>query len=212
MNKYCLKPISFLIASCSLFSLFVLHTSPTFAHKVKIAVDIGATLHIEPNDSPRAGEVSKVWLAMTRKGGKLVPLSECNCQLNVYSQPYKTGDAPLLQPSLQPLNVDKYQNIPSADVKFPQAGAYYLELSGKPKSEGNFQPFKLKFDVTVAGGIAVPQPTSSLVTQAEKIPFNDSVSANKEETSLPWAIIIASVAGAASLGILLAVFNNIKRS
>jgi hypothetical protein len=199
-----LRNYVFLLA---IFSLFSLHIFPTFAHKVKISEDVGATLHIEPNDNPRAGEVSKVWLAMTRKGGKLIPLSECNCQLNVYSQPYKAGDSPLLQPSLQPLNVEKYQNTPSADVKFPQAGAYYLELSGKPKSEGNFQAFKLKFDVTVAVGITVPQAKSSVVTQGQKISINDSVSENKEGGSLPWVIIAA-----AGLGILLVVFKNFKRS
>jgi hypothetical protein len=200
-----LKNYVFILAAFGLFSFDI---SPSFAHKVKIAEDIGATLHIEPNDSPRAGEVSKVWLAMTRKGGKLISLSECNCQLSVYRQPYKAGDSPLLQPVLQPLDVEKYQNTPSADVKFPQAGAYYLELTGSPRSEGNFQPFKLKFDVTVAAGITVPQPTSSVVTQAEKIPVNDSVSENKEGGSLPWVMIAA---GAAGLGILLVVLKNFKR-
>ncbi|MEA5617104.1 hypothetical protein VB711_04510 [Cronbergia sp. UHCC 0137] len=125
------------------------------AHKVKIAGDIGGTLHIEPNDNPRAGEPAQAWFALTRKGGKILPLKECNCQLSIYAEPHTPGEPPLLEPVLIPVQAERYQGIPGATITFPKPGAYQLELSGKPATGGSFQPFELKFDVTVAAGKTV---------------------------------------------------------
>lgn len=120
------------------------------AHKIETTEDVGATLHIEPNDTPRAGEAAQAWFALTRKGGKVIPLKECNCQLAVYSEPRKTAEAPIVQPTLQPISAERYQGIPGAIITFPKPGAYQLELTGKPTNGTAFQPFELKFDVTVA--------------------------------------------------------------
>ena len=46
----------------------------------------------------------------------------------------KTGDAPLVQPNLQPISAERYQGIPGAKITFSKPGAYQLELSGKPKN------------------------------------------------------------------------------
>jgi hypothetical protein len=132
--------------------IFLFLTSPVFAHKVKISEDVGATLHIEPNDNPRASEPAQAWFALTRKGGKVIPLAECNCQLAVYSQPRKPGETALFKPSLKAIVAEKYQGIPGADIIFPQPGAYLLELNGKPIKADDFKPFELKFQITVAAG------------------------------------------------------------
>ncbi|MFH7026519.1 MAG: hypothetical protein ACHBN1_14195 [Heteroscytonema crispum UTEX LB 1556] len=132
--------------------LLLTNIPPAFAHSVKTSADVGATLHVEPNDNPRAGEPSKTWFALTRKGGKAIPLKECNCQLAVYAKPYAQGEPPLLEPALQPITAERYQGIPGTEITFPKPGAYQLQLSGKPKTEGSFQPFKLKFEVIVAAG------------------------------------------------------------
>jgi hypothetical protein len=132
--------------------IFLIFTSPVFAHKVKIYEDVGATLHIEPNDNPRAGEPAQAWFALTRKGGKVIPLAECNCQLAVYSQPRKPGESALFKPSLKPIAADKYQGIPGADIIFPKPGAYLLKLNGKPVKTDDFKSFELKFEMTVAAG------------------------------------------------------------
>ena len=125
---------------------------PGFAHKVKVEGDVGATLHIEPNDIPRAGEPSPTWFALTRKGGKIIPLAECNCQLSVYAEPHVSGEIPLLQPTLKPVTAERYRGIPGAVINFPRPGAYQLQLSGKPSTGQGFRPFTLKFNVTVAVG------------------------------------------------------------
>ena len=135
-----------------LFGLIVTTNTQVLAHTVKISADVGATIHIEPNDNPRAGEVTQAWFALTRKGGKVIPLKDCNCQLAIYAEPHAVGEPALLEPPLKPIEVERYQGIPGAEVTFPKPGAYQLQLSGKPVNEGSFKPFELKFVVTVATG------------------------------------------------------------
>ena len=73
---------------------------PALAHQVDVAEEVGGTLHIEPNDIPRAGESSLAWFALTEKGGEVIPLTNCDCKLSLYAQPYGVGDAPIAQPPL----------------------------------------------------------------------------------------------------------------
>lgn len=125
------------------------------AHKVKIGTDVGATLHVEPNDNPRAGERAKAWFALTRKGGKVIPLKDCNCQLAVYAEPHTKGDPALLEPSLKPVVAERYQGTPGTEITFPKPGIYQLQLTGKPQTGVNFKPFEFNFEVTVAAGSSV---------------------------------------------------------
>ncbi|WP_019506167.1 hypothetical protein [Pleurocapsa sp. PCC 7319] len=133
----------------SLISIFTLLTAPVIAHNVEISNEVAATFHIEPNHNPRAGNKTKAWFALTRRGGKSIPLSECNCELNVYAVP-RTADAqPILQPELKAIDVEKYQQIPGADIVFPSAGAYVLEISGTATDQTSFSPFDLTYTVNV---------------------------------------------------------------
>ena len=122
---------------------------PTFAHEVEVSGDVAATFHLEPNHNPKAGENAEVWFALTRRGGAIIPLEQCNCKLAVYRQPRKAEDSPMMTPTLKAISAEKYRGIPGADVVFPQAGSYELELSGTPKKQGDFKPFKLSYSVTV---------------------------------------------------------------
>jgi hypothetical protein len=69
------------------------------AHKVQVAEDVGATLHLEPNDTPRAGETTLTWFALTQRGGQVIPLEDCDCQLAIYAMP-QGQNAPVLEASL----------------------------------------------------------------------------------------------------------------
>lgn len=120
------------------------------AHETEVSGDVGATLHVEPDDNPQAGVASTAWFALTQHGGHLIPLSECNCQLSVYAQPYQEGDAPIAQPSLTAVSAEGQAGIPGAEITFPRAGAYELVLQGEPVTDGAFSPFELRFPVTVA--------------------------------------------------------------
>lgn len=159
------------------------------AHKIETAEDVGATLHIEPGDTPRAGEAAQAWFALTRKGGKVIPLKECDCELAVYSEPRETAAAPLAQPNLQPISAERYQGIPGAEITFPKPGAYQLKLSGKPANDNSFKPFELKFDVTVAAGTkkaATNQQETQTAQEVQNVNLNQT-----EEQAFPlpfWAI------------------------
>ncbi|MFM7405357.1 MAG: hypothetical protein ACKO3K_01470 [Cuspidothrix sp.] len=148
-------------ASCLLSLLIVLSSgivttnTQALAHTVKVSGDVGATIHLEPNDNPRSGEVTPAWFALMQKGGKVIPLKDCNCRLSIYAELYVEGEPALLEPPLQAVQAERYEGIPGAKITFPKPGAYELRLSGKPRNEGSFQPFELKFPVTVATGNTV---------------------------------------------------------
>jgi hypothetical protein len=169
------------------------------AHQVQVSGEVGGTAHIEPNDNPRAGVPSQAWFAITRQGGELIPLEACNCQLSVYTQPYRSGDAPVQQPVLKPVSAEGYEGVPGAEITFPQVGAYELVLQGEPQTPNAFQPFELRFDVTVAAGqTAAPAPASPdapNATDASPIataPETDA--ATDRATWLIWAVPLAILA------------------
>ena len=140
-----------------LISEFVGHITDTepfdqmaIAHQVEISGSVGGTIHIEPNDTPRAGEENLTWFALTKRGGQTIPLSACDCSLAIYTQPYREGDEAIATPDLRAVSAEGYNGIPGADITFPTAGAYELILTGNPATSGAFPPFELTFSVTVA--------------------------------------------------------------
>lgn len=143
--------------------LLTMFSAPAIAHNVEIAGDVAGTWHIEPDHNPRAGEPAKVCVALTRKGGDILPLEQANCKLAVYPQPHTEGDQPILQPQLKAIAIEKYQGIPGADLVFPKPGLYEMELSCIPKTAGTFEPFEMRSEVTVAAGTAQvsPVPTAA---------------------------------------------------
>ncbi len=132
----------------------LLFVAPGVAHEIETskARDVAATFHIEPSHNPTAGKPSTAWFALTRRGGKVIPLAQCNCQLAVYPVPYQAGKTPpVMKPTLNKLDVERYKGVPAATITFPKAGMYELKLTGTAKSGANFQPFSLSYRVTVGG-------------------------------------------------------------
>jgi hypothetical protein len=195
LGIYCL-----LFLSCLVISITTAH--PISAHQVQIAADVGATLHIEPNDNPRSGEPTQAWFALTRKGGQAIPLTQCDCQLVVFAQPHTPGEPALLEPPLEPVSAERYQGIPGAEITFPKPGIYQLQLSGKPVTGANFQPFQFEFDVTVAAGTTSSFPT---VTDGNNAPAQD--------INIRSGLTIPVVAGAIliTVGIVLFIIRGTKK-
>ena len=134
-----------------LLFLSALMATPVAAHTVQVSGDVAATFHITPNHNPKAGKPTQSWFALTRRGGQPIPLSQCNCQLRVYTQPHAQKAQPLIMPSLKAITAEQYQGIPGAEIVFPRAGAYDLELRGTAKNGASFRPFILRFTVNVGG-------------------------------------------------------------
>lgn len=137
------------LVEAAIFTASQFNSRSVLAHEVEVSGDVAATFHLEPNHNPRAGQPARVWFVLTRRGGHIIPLEQCNCQLAVYPKGYKEGDKPLMQPPLKAIAAEKYQGIPGADIVFPKAGVCELELSGTAKNRANFKPFKLTYTVIV---------------------------------------------------------------
>jgi hypothetical protein len=135
--------------SLGFFLVPALIAAPVIAHNVEVSGDVAATFHLEPNHNPKAGKPAQVWFALTRRGGRIIPLSQCNCQLTVYSKPRSQNAQPLMNPQLRAISAERYQGIPGAEIVFPRAGAYDLVLSGTAKNGANFKAFTLTYTVNV---------------------------------------------------------------
>ncbi len=167
-----------LLAAALLSSVIGVPMPRALAHQVEISQDIGGTLHIEPSDTPRAGEEVLAWFALTRKGGAPVALADCDCRIDIYQQPELGDDPPILSPAPLAVQGDAavgdLAGIPGAKFTFPVVGAYTLVISGQPRPAApnstqtieSFAPFSLAFDVTVAAGGAVQNPTTGNDTAA----------------------------------------------
>ncbi|NJN38776.1 MAG: hypothetical protein HC790_08685 [Acaryochloridaceae cyanobacterium CSU_3_4] len=124
---------------------------PGQAHTIKTTGTIAVTFHLEPDHHPRAGESAQVWFILTQKGGTVIPLDQCDCKLQIYSEA-DPSPTPLFQPPLTAVSAEQYQDIPGTKIMFPQPGNYRLAFQGRPRSGNLFTPFQFNFPVTVAQG------------------------------------------------------------
>ena len=173
--------------------------SPAAAHNIQVKGDIAGLWHIEPNHSPKAGETARAWVALTRKGGKILPLNEANCNMAVFSKPRRPSDKPILQPTVQAINAEKYQGIPGADIIFPSVGLYQLELSCTPKTEGDFRPFTMSYDATVATGEKAVTPSPQVSPQQAQKVSGASASTEPQRTNV-LSVVLPVVVGLGVVG------------
>jgi hypothetical protein len=142
------------IETHSLLPQFHLAQAPIkIAHEVKVDDGIGGTIHIDPYDRPIAGKKSRVWIALTKRGGEIVPYSSCNCQMEIQSLSDRnlkfTSDRSF---SFLDRFLEQFLGLPSVSVVFPQVGRYALKLTGTAKNGSDFQPFELVFTTNVSRG------------------------------------------------------------
>jgi hypothetical protein len=161
---------------------------PGQAHQVKLDADVGGTLHIEPNDIPQAGADSRIWFALTRKGGDVVPLSDCDCRFTVYADTYREGEAPIAEPPLQAMSAEGYNAIPGADYIFPDVGSYTLMIAGSPTNTADFAPFELAFEVTVTARAAEPVGASDPALKPDSLAASPQPVDNPADTAMANAV------------------------
>jgi hypothetical protein len=166
--------------------------SPAISHTVKTATDVAATFHLEPSHNPKAGETAKIWFALTKAGGQPIPLSDCDCQLAV-----KQGAEAIAIVPLKAITAEQYQGIPGGEMVFPKVGIYQLIFSGKAKEENAFQPFELKYEVTVQPGKAVASDTPTTEVQQG---FKVTTANDVELPGLLPGIVVFGTIGVAAIG------------
>lgn len=118
------------------------------AHVLKIDGDIGAVLHINPDDNPVSGQPTDYVLYFEDYTGRF-DLSACRCRVSVGKDGRTLASRPLSGAS--GLTSDN-------KFTFPGPGAYDLRISGQPERAGSFQPFALDYTVRVTGGGHSTQP------------------------------------------------------
>ena len=123
-----------------------LRSSFLIAHEVRTSQEVGGTIHIEPNDRPVAGKKTTIWVALTKRGGEIIPYGTCNCRMEVRSLSdrsirFTVGNSLAI--------IERYLGLPSLEVTFPQVGRYELKLSGSPRDGEDFAPFELTFTTNV---------------------------------------------------------------
>ncbi|MBW4661165.1 MAG: hypothetical protein KME15_21015 [Drouetiella hepatica Uher 2000/2452] len=117
---------------------------PSIAYR-QMASTVGASMHLEPHDMPRAKQSSPTWFVLTQRGGSLIPAGNCACQVAVYNSSHQVIAQSL---PLSTVLVETHQAI-STTMNFPNPGTYTVVLSGRSKDE-SFHPFELTFPVIVS--------------------------------------------------------------
>ncbi len=112
------------------------------AHEIVRDGDVGALLHIEPDDVPVLGRANRTWFETNLRGGRPVTLANCTCVLRVYAGSVREGAKPVATPRLRTV-----QNKLTADLTFPAEGAYTLVLTGAPRTGATFRSFRLEWVV-----------------------------------------------------------------
>lgn len=131
-----------------LLGLPALFTGTAEAHVLKTDGDIGAVLHINPDDNPTSGTPVSYILSFTDTSGRMT-LPNCACGATVLENGKQIAQEPLSDTSAMQSN---------DTLTFPKAGVYVLQVSGAPKEADAFQPFVLRYTVRVTSGQPTAQP------------------------------------------------------
>ena len=114
------------------------------AHELQTDGTIGAILHTEPDDDVVSGKPTQYMLEFDDTTHRF-SLPKCNCSVSV-----RSGSKTIVTSTLS----DRQNAESTGSVTFPKPGAYTFEVTGQPKDEGTFQPFKLSYNIQVASDAA----------------------------------------------------------
>ncbi len=123
-------------------------TQPISAHVLQSDGDVGAVLHIDPDDDPIANSPATLIFELKDRTDKFQP-SNCDCSVTVLSEGKNIFSQAVFQNNSEPT-----ESSASILFTFPQKGVYQVVLAGKPKQENTFQPFSLTYDIRVSREVA----------------------------------------------------------
>lgn len=125
------------------------------AHTLETDTSVGAVLHITPEDDPVVGEITDFFFDIKDKTNKFVP-ADCDCIASILQGGQEVYSQPLFQSSVNPSMQDA-----SFSYTFPERNVYTIRISGKPRSQGSFEPFTLEWDQRVARISTNPEAAAS---------------------------------------------------
>lgn len=162
---------------------FALCISSVQAHFLITDNQIGALLHVNPNDDPVAGEPATFFFELKDKENKFDP-AQCDCTFTVSENGAEIHSQALYSGS----------NEASVIYTFPQKSIYTVTITGKPNGGAQFQHFSLSWNFRIE-------------TEKQQ---SDSNSEGKLDSRMYWAI--TTFAGVTVCGILLFIAWRKKKS
>lgn len=121
---------------------FIVLPPAVSAHELKTDGNIGAVLHVDPEDDPIAGEPSSFYFEF-KDLKKQFDSKKCNCVITV-SQDGKVIHS---QKLFQDIHKPSLTNA-SFVFTFPKKDVYQVIVKGVPTAK-SFQPFTLSYDIHV---------------------------------------------------------------
>jgi hypothetical protein len=125
-----------------LLASFWLFTPKAFAHILVTDRNIGAVLHIDPEDDPIVKQQAGFFFEFKDRDNKFKP-QNCDCTFKVLQANKEIYSTPLFG------NNDK-PSLDNASVfyTFPEKNVYKIQVIGKP-TDNSFTPFTLSYDIRV---------------------------------------------------------------
>jgi hypothetical protein len=121
---------------------------PSIAYRqMTPSATVGATMHLEPNDMPHAGQASQTRFMLTQRGGSIIPPAKCRCEIAIYDAGNRAVGTNVNRRPLSAMSANP-QAI-GTTVTFPTAGTYTVVLSGQAEDQ-SFEPFELIFPAIVS--------------------------------------------------------------
>ncbi len=158
---------------------------PIYAHDFENEEEIGATMHVDPNDKPIANEESRINFEFISTSNDF-NLQECNCTVTIY----KNGRQ-LLSEELVP-DEDLPDSLGKSYI-FPEEGEYNIQLTGKSLHADSFKEFSFDYPIRVLPGKIESKP----------IPERD------ENSALIWISVFIIIA---TLFIFVVIYNKYKKT
>lgn len=146
-----------------LFVSALFFPSLAFAHLLKSDGNIGAVLHIDPDDDPIAEQQAGLFFEFKDKQGKFSS-QNCDCTFSIIEGGKELFSQPLFQNNNNP-------DLANASVfyTFPEKNVYQVKITGKPNTPGAFQAFNLSFDVRVdkEAPVTTSVPTNNIAAKTQ---------------------------------------------
>jgi hypothetical protein len=135
-----------------LIAFLLSFSSGVFAHTVKSDNEVGAVMHINPSDEPKAGQESVLNFEFKDKDG-VFSLDNCSCDLLI-----NLNGEELFSTKLTAVSETSDLSA-SITYVFPKPGNYNIQISGEPVDDKSYKNFNLSFEAPVTGA-ATPSPTA----------------------------------------------------
>ena len=117
---------------------------PVYAHELEKGAEIGAVLHINPNDDPRINEEAVFFFEFKSSGKERFEPKDCACQFSLKRDGKAFYDKPLFERS----HNATFENA-LIFYTFKEQGDYTANIVGTPKDGATFEAFDLDFPVEV---------------------------------------------------------------